>query len=476
MRHSYTSNSKNSFVPFITIALLFAFFVFTLPFVTESVYDRTFLGGLKDKTERLKNTDGKRIIVIGGSSVPFALKGELIQENLAEYTYVDFGLYLNIGTSVMCDIAKPYIHQGDIIVISPEQTSYALSMQYSPEDILQATDSCRNILPLILRGRHRDIIAAIPRHSFKKALYLLRGKPDPDGIYSATSFDEYGDVVYPRPYNIMADKKDSSTHIAFDADMISQSFTDYLNDFARYCVSKGAKIYYHFSPMNSLALQQDTTRLSIREYYTALQEKLLFYVIGNPNDCILQAEYFYDTNFHLNDSGAIAYTKLFIDDLKTVLKDTSVTHVNVPSCPKTPDMQYVGDDSQADLFIFEEYKENYIIADFAPGVNTSHLILPTTYNNKSIIGYKDDLFINKEFIRTITIQPNIRFIKDNSFDGCSSLNALILDSKSPSSYSIGDNLMSQYNFRILVPADALDTYKTDYNFKKYDRYIYPVRE
>ena len=52
-------------------------------FVLPSVYGDTFLGEMKEKIKLLKETDGKRIVLIGGSSVPFGVKSSLIEENIA---------------------------------------------------------------------------------------------------------------------------------------------------------------------------------------------------------------------------------------------------------------------------------------------------------------------------------------------------------------------------------------------------------
>ena len=74
-------------------------FAFALP----AQYTETFLGELPCKMERLRNAEGPRIILVGGSSVPFSIKSELIEASFPEYTAVDFGLYAELGTPIMLD-------------------------------------------------------------------------------------------------------------------------------------------------------------------------------------------------------------------------------------------------------------------------------------------------------------------------------------------------------------------------------------
>ena len=85
------------------LAGLLLLFGFALP----HQYEDTFLGEMKYKMERLKTTEGPRIIVVGGSSVPFAMKSGLVEAYLPDYQVVDFGMYAGMGTVVMLDWACP---------------------------------------------------------------------------------------------------------------------------------------------------------------------------------------------------------------------------------------------------------------------------------------------------------------------------------------------------------------------------------
>ena len=51
---------------------------------------------------------------------------------------------------------------------------------------------------------------------------------------------------------------------------------------------------------------------------------------ATPHSCILDPEWFYDTNFHLNESGRQLNTRNLTRDLKAQLGDTSPTEIAVP--------------------------------------------------------------------------------------------------------------------------------------------------
>ena len=71
---------------------------------------------------------------------------------------------------------------------------------------------------------------------------------DPEGIYNASSFDEYAlsAITEHRDYNVMAGGYDAGMMLSFQTDMISEDFIDYVNDYVRYAEKKGAKVYLGF--------------------------------------------------------------------------------------------------------------------------------------------------------------------------------------------------------------------------------------
>ncbi|MDE7384896.1 MAG: hypothetical protein K2M84_03955, partial [Anaeroplasmataceae bacterium] len=127
---------------FLFIMLLTIPFIITISVVenTKDQYDNTYLAELKDKISLLKNTKEKKIILVGGSSLPFGIRSDLIEQELPEYKVVNFGLYATLGTKAMMDLSKINIQEGDIVILSPELNSQTYSLYFNPKSILQALD------------------------------------------------------------------------------------------------------------------------------------------------------------------------------------------------------------------------------------------------------------------------------------------------------------------------------------------------
>ena len=440
-----------------------------LGFVLPPQYEDTFLGEMKYKMERLETTEGPRIIVVGGSSVPFALKSGLVEEYLPGYQVVDFGMYAGMGTVVMLDWAQTQAREGDIFVIA---------CFFSGELAWQAADGAFDLLPLINSGRYESLAAAFPAFAGKKLWYALTGAPEPDGVYARSSFDGYGDIVYPdRTANIMSGGRNPNDLISFSQDVITEDFIDALNGFARAVTAKGAKVVYHFPPMNAAALEPGTDQTAVDAYYDYLDGQLLFPILGDPGRCILDSGWFYDTNFHLNASGATVFTKLLIEDLKIFLKDTSPTEIALPAMPSAGAAALGTDNTDGALFTYRHTEQGWILSGLTEeGRAARNLTLPGSYAGEPVVGLDKALFVGNTAIREIRVQPNIGVLYDGMFSGCTALERLILTGEDPSAYAAGDGLREGADFFICVPEGALDRYRRDYFWQAYGAWIQPWRE
>lgn len=434
-------------------------------FVLPSVYEDTFLGEMKEKIKLLKETDGKRIILIGGSSVPFGVKSSLIEENIANYKVINFGMYASLGSNVMLDFAKARINQDDIVVFMPEQNVQTLSMYYNGKALWQALDGDFSSFWLLNHDTRQRMYGDLYSFSQEKFKFTFQNKLDlGDTIYQKSSFEKHGDIKDGLAnYNIMYDQVDPTMNITFDENF-DENFLSYVNDFASYVRSKGAHMYYRFAPMNQKAVKDED---ALDHYYEVLQDKLELDILGNPHDAILDSEWFYDTNFHLNDAGRIMNTKQLIKDIKLTLDDTSRTEIEDPEKPVIPEDENTkdGDNSDVDCFTYEEKEDYYIITSLLN--EKEDIVVPYRYNGKKVIAFSADVFASHKKIKTIRIQDNIRYLYDYSFNGCSALERIYLDNLNPSSINVSGNLLDGCNGDIYVPKEAYSKYIQSYVFGAY---------
>ena len=444
-------------------------------FSNSHIYEDTFLGGMKLKRDRLKSIQGKKIVLIGGSSLPFGIKSELIEKELPSYSVVDFGLYAALGSEAMLDLAAPYLKEGDIAIVSIEQNEQALSSYFSARTMWQAIDNCKDALFDLDEKDRKAMLGDALSFSSEKMPYLTSStKAEGEGVYRYSSFNEYGDVESEATSsNIMFEGVDSNQMVSFSPEIVEQSFLDEMNEFAKKANEKGASAYYWFAPCNHAAIANNR---EIDSYYDWLNQSIDFPILGNPHEAIMNSLYFYDTNFHLNNAGKQNNTKRLILDLKAKLQDASKT--DIESLPP-PKVEIIGgqDGNNADLGFFNiEEGENYceISSLTEEGKLQESLTIPYSYHEKAIVTFSEETFKENEAIQTIVIQNNIKRIEDYSFSG-SSLSRIEIHNDSPSSITCGQKLLEGCQANIYVPWYSLSKYRSSYFWSPYADRIFAFR-
>jgi hypothetical protein len=277
-------------------------------------------------------------------------------------------------------------------------------------------------------------ILTVIRNEYFEPRIKLRGL-DPDGIYT--------DVVTGERYS-----GSLLMHRGLTFRYPTEDFATYLNNYSRKINEKGASFYYHLCPVNELSVVGNAVSGSSGmsgsegaagahyfaqqcacDFYAHLDKVLDLPLLGDPRDSVMEAGWFYDTNFHLNLAGKTVFTRQLVRDLKAALGDTSLTEIEVPAMPRTLAFTQLSDEEDAVL--------------------------------------KRSTYAGNTEITQITVPETVRRIEDGAFDGCTSLKAIYLDSAEPSQILVGRHLLDGTEADLFVPVEALSAYRTDYRFSQY---------
>ena len=461
----------------VTLALLLSMPVTLLVwgFGLPAQYEDTFMGELKYKVGLLENTPGPRIILAGGSGVAFGVDSALMERELPGYSIVNFGMYAALGTTVMLDLSEPYIREGDIVILIPEQQEQTLSEYFDPSVMWQGLDGAYGLLTHLPKDKLRQLAGTFPEFAGQKFGYFMQGEqPRPQGVYRRDSFNERGDMVSALcARNEMPGGYDANTPIRFDRDMLTEGFVQRVRDYARAVTGKGAVLWYGFCPMNARAAEG--TGSDIDAFYEALQQALGLPLAGNPHDFILDAGWFYDTNFHPNSSGKTVYTRALIRAVKAMLGDSSPTDIALPEMPEMAGAElWVGDDRDGACFTYEERDGALTVTGLtAEGLDRETLVVPASRDGLPVTAIGANAFAGAGNLAEIRIQRSIRAMADGAFSGCTALERIVVEQNSPSACRVGQGLLEGTNARIYVPADALSAYRTDYFWSVYGTLILP---
>ena len=386
----------------------------------------TFMGELKSKYERLKETSGKRIVLVGGSGVAFDCDSALMDDFFPSYEIVNFGMYAGLGTKAVMDLSENYIHEGDIVILSPEQSRQTLSNYFNGEYMWQAADGAFGMLRDLKSENFEAMLGNFPRFALEKLNYVMKGqKPQTDSIYQKKSFNTYGDIELDTcRENILPNGYDVNQKVRFTEDVVQPEFMDYMNDWAKRLEKKGAVVWYRYCPVNKLSVEEMD---ELAAYDVFLRQKLDFPVIGNPENSLMEAEWFFDTNFHLNQPGKEVNTVQLIRDMKAMLGDDRAVTVELPEKPHR-----TWGDVSAETRIW------------------------TAKDSETYQGEE-----------TIVIPENVTQIEDYAFSNCAGLKQIVLEQKDPSKCIVGQHLLDGTGAEILVPQMSVDSYKRNYFWSVY---------
>lgn len=386
----------------------------------------TFMGELKSKYERLKETSGKRIVLVGGSGVAFDCDSALMDDFFPSYEIVNFGMYAGLGTKAVMDLSENYIHEGDIVILSPEQSEQTFSDYFNGEYMWQAADGAFGMLRDLKSENFEAMLGNFPRFALEKLNYVMKGqKPQTDSIYQKKSFNTYGDIELDTcRENILPNGYDVNQKVRFTEDVVQPEFMDYMNDWAKRLEKKGAVVWYRYCPVNKLSVEDMD---DLAAYDVFLRQKLDFPVIGNQENSLMEAEWFFDTNFHLNQPGKEVNTVQLIRDMKAMLGDDRAVTVELPEKPHR-----TWGDVSAETRIW------------------------TAKDSETYQGEE-----------TIVIPENVTQIEDYAFSNCAGLKQIVLEQKNPSKCIVGQHLLDGTGAEVLVPQMSVDSYKRNYFWSVY---------
>lgn len=453
-----------------TIAALIPFGAFvTVGECVDNNYENVFTAALADKYERLININEQKIVFVGGSSLPFALKCDLIERELG-IKAVDLGVYASLGTKAMMEISLANLNPGDVVILAPELSAQTYSLYFNADVMWQAINFKREIIKTLSFDEKVDMAYNYFDFLYNKIRLSGEEGVSADELYSRTSFNEYGDLSYPRKGNIMAGGYDKSQLVSLDIG--DGDFFDYVNEYAAELRRRNVDLYFTFSPTNAPAATFDEgSALAFKEN---LSNKLDCEVIGTVSGFTYDMQYFYNTNYHLNDRGAVLHTKNLIDLIKGAFGIDTPTDIEVPEPSEDEDV-FFGEDENEKYFVVENIGGAYYITGVKEEFKSmTELTLPVYSGGRTVKGLSARCLEGCSRLKKITIPDNYRMFDVDIFYGCSELTEIYLETENPGTTSIPDTGLfdgAAENVKVYVKSSQYLAFKRNYTWAKYEEYL-----
>ncbi len=282
-------------------------------------FDYDYDSALVDKYMRLKHTQGKRIILVGGSNLAFGINSALIAERFPDYTVVNLGTSRHYGIMPLFDLLKAHIHEGDIVIFCPEyyKEMYAAA-QASTITNWQYLESNYDMLNDIDLQANTSLLDTFADYLATKRSYLPGKKVNPKPAYIRAGFNPYGDLTSKRSCGGIYDLALPDMRILTDEGMARY------NEICKILTDKGASCCFSFPSRSAGGADRSTIESKTSEFAAALKSKLdssCCTVISDIADYYFSGYVFYDSDYHMTLEGADIRTAQLIDDLARFLED-----------------------------------------------------------------------------------------------------------------------------------------------------------
>lgn len=276
-----------------------------------------------DNMDRLiLNAGKKKMVFFSGCSTAYGLVSPVVDYSFGgEYTVYNMGMNGDINGAFQLEIIINYMESGDVLVHAPEQMS--------PCQLMSAF-YVNSIMFIMIEGNY-DLLALA---DFSKNTGVFRAFFDYIEIKKETEpceysdgrfgdFNNYGDYIYPRPYDESTESARDVTYsddaYCYAPELITEEGVSRLAGYYDSIREKGGKVYFSYAPVNISARGGTELQDKGLEFAKKMEEMLSSYgytPISNVKDYMFEGRYFYDSDYHLNDFGAVLRTEQLIRDLK----------------------------------------------------------------------------------------------------------------------------------------------------------------
>lgn len=275
-----------------------------------------------DKMDRLMlHADEKKMVFFAGCSMSYGLDSAYMQETFPDYTVIDMGTMGGTNADMQLDCITPFLGEGDIFVHAPEQASrfQLFDDMNCDSNFFILCEGNPDLVSYVDLSKVFGVLGAFNKYNADRLL-AAGGEWTDDNDYH----NEYGDVVIPRGV-ISEDVKHGEGDYTYMSDYVTEGSFSRMCDYYDAISARGAEVLFSYAPVNYNGLPDEA--VAGREWLTFAEktESRLagrgYPVISDIGDYLMNGRYFYDTDYHLNETGRDIRTRNLADDIKEYLEN-----------------------------------------------------------------------------------------------------------------------------------------------------------
>ncbi|HEY1110991.1 MAG TPA: hypothetical protein VGE76_20215 [Opitutaceae bacterium] len=273
--------------------------------------DNQYVKVLADKEARLLATPPPRLLLVGGSNLAFGVDSAAVERALGRPA-LNLAVTMEFGREFILHHAAAHARDGDIVVLSLEYYGFtgASPEAYALAPALEAAPGAWRHLDWPQWKALLDGGLVHLGHLARTSLAHARGYYVPfTGTYRRDAFTAHGDMI---SHHGLPGKRIAHRPLLLSETALRRSLDDIAAFVAR-CKAQGATVYFELPPWPENWVQAQPEILA--RTYAGLRAVPHLTVLNTPAGVALPGDAFYDTEYHLTQTGAALRTERLIQAL-----------------------------------------------------------------------------------------------------------------------------------------------------------------
>ena len=258
----------------------------------------------------LLHQDEQKLLLFSGCSMNFGMDSRILADAFPAYTVLNLGAVGGTNAQFQFECILPYIRSGDVFIHAPEQAS--------PYQLMTKTN-CENRMFIAVEGNF-DLLAQVDMTTLGEGAFdcfqafnANRQLMEP-GSYADQfiPLNSYGDNVQHR---LASDQGRFDESYGLLTELLTEEALDRLASYYDRIRAAGARVYLSYAPINALCCEEPG---QIEAFAVQWEQGMLargYETISDLKAYVMEARYFYDTDYHLTTAGAEIRTRQLTGDL-----------------------------------------------------------------------------------------------------------------------------------------------------------------
>ncbi len=277
-----------------------------------------YIAVLIKKHHHLATSPRPRLLLVGGSGLAFGIHSDLLHQAFPIYTPTNLGLHAGMGLDFILADSLRDVNRDDVVLLCLEFEIWPVFR--GTKELWEAL-LCR---PGTAAGLNKRWLAddglGLIGHVTTKGIESLTvsSRRGPTGLYSAESFNEYGDMIGHRTLPLIRPMVDGDSRSREPLGCEDEEQLPAVKKFVSTCEERGATVVIVVPPVPEPLFQLH--REDIARYVARQREVFGDRLISRMEDLPTDESLFYDGVNHMTWAGGIRRTDALIHQLKAAGK------------------------------------------------------------------------------------------------------------------------------------------------------------